>query len=274
MIVNGEKLAKKIILDIRKEIEKTNKSFGLGVVLVGKNPESLKYVEKKREKCLELGIEFFLFQSKKPDQQEILMQIEEWNKNPRVTGIIVQLPIPKYLDKEKIIGAIDFRKDVDGLTNENAGRLFKGLPGKISATALAVIEILESIKYDLSGKKVAVIGRSNLVSKPLSHLLLARDATVIICHSRTSDLGEITRMADVVISIAGKPGLIIDKMIKSGAVVIDVGITKKGSKIVGDVDLEKVAPIASYITPVPGGVGPLTVAMLMKNVVKGWKTRK
>jgi methylenetetrahydrofolate dehydrogenase (NADP+)/methenyltetrahydrofolate cyclohydrolase len=186
----------------------------------------------------------------------------------RSLWIILQLPVPGYLDKDTIINSILPQKDVDGLTSINAGKLFVGKPEIIPATPRAVLAILDQIRYDLTGRKVVIIGRSNLVSKPLSQLLTGRDATVTLCHSKTRNLDDIASEADILISAAGCPGLITGRSVKNGAVVIDIGIKKQAGKILGDVDFDSVKDKVSYITPVPGGVGPVTVAMLLANTVE------
>ncbi len=276
-LLNGKKVAEKIYENLKKEGRKLETAPTLVVVLVGNNPASLSYVGIKEKAARKIGIgfqrvDFSPSTSLRVNEQEILNKIIELNANPEISGIIVQLPLPKDLNQNKILNAILPEKDVDGLTIENLGQLFRGEDGLRPATPLGIIRLLSAYKIKIAGKNVVIVGRSNLVGKPLAHLFLEKDATVTVCHSKTKDLKSHTLTADILVSAAGKPDLIKENMIKKGAVVVDVGTTKVGKKIVGDVDFEKVKKVASYITPVPGGIGPMTVAMLLSNVVKVGKS--
>jgi methylenetetrahydrofolate dehydrogenase (NADP+)/methenyltetrahydrofolate cyclohydrolase len=208
------------------------------------------------------------------DKNEILSTIESLNSDKEINGIIVQIPLPEHLDPFEVVSAIDPLKDVDGLHPDNLGRLLSGKPRIIPCTPLGVIELLKRENIDIRGKNAVIVGRGNLVGKPLFHLLLSLDATVTVCHSKTRDLKEETSRADILVCAVGVPKLISADMVKEGATVIDVGINRIGDRLVGDVDFENIMGIASAITPVPGGVGPMTVAMLMKNVITAYKLQK
>lgn len=274
-ILDGKGLAKKIKsqlkVKIQKELTTKKRPPGLAVLMVGDNPASAVYVRNKEKACKAVGINSFgnHFPSQ-TSQEELKEVIENLNKDQSVDGILVQLPLPSHLDSVKLLHCIAPHKDADGLHPVNLGKLVRGEKGLRSCTPAGVMEMLSEYNIDLQGKKAVVVGRSILVGKPLALMLLEKNATVTIAHSRTNDLASVTREADILISAIGKPEFITGEMIKSGAVVIDVGInrveTPQGkSKLVGDVAFEEVKEIASYITPVPGGVGPMTVAMLLNN---------
>lgn len=274
-ILDGKGLAKKIKsqlkVKIQKELTTKKRPPGLAVLMVGDNPASTVYVRNKEKACKAVGINSFgnHFPSQ-TSQEELKEVIENLNKDQSVDGILVQLPLPSHLDSVKLLHCIAPHKDADGLHPVNLGKLVRGEKGLRSCTPAGVMEMLSEYNIDLQGKKAVVVGRSILVGKPLALMLLEKNATVTIAHSRTNDLASVTREADILISAIGKPEFITGEMIKSGAVVIDVGInrveTPQGkSKLVGDVAFEEVKEIASYITPVPGGVGPMTVAMLLNN---------
>lgn len=274
-ILDGKGLAKKIKsqlkVKIQKELTTKKRPPGLAVLMVGDNPASAVYVRNKEKACKSVGINSFgsHFPSQ-TSQEELKEVIENLNKDQSVDGILVQLPLPSHLDSVKLLHCIAPHKDADGLHPVNLGKLVRGEKGLRSCTPAGVMEMLSEYNIDLQGKKAVVVGRSILVGKPLALMLLEKNATVTIAHSRTNDLASVTREADILISAIGKPEFITGEMIKSGAVVIDVGInrveTPQGkSKLVGDVAFQEVKEIASYITPVPGGVGPMTVAMLLNN---------
>lgn len=246
---------------------------GLAVVLVGDNPASLIYVKAKTKACEDLGINSFQYTLKKDiSQEELLWQISELNNNPTVHGILVQLPLPDHLDEELILEAISPEKDADGFHPVNMGRLVIGKPLFQPCTPLGIMKLLESVDVDLSGKEAVVAGRSNIVGKPVAMMLLQKNATVTLCHSKTLNLQEKIKMADVLIAAIGKPHIIKGEWIKKGAVVIDVGINRlDNGKLAGDVEFEKAFERTSFITPVPGGVGPMTIAMLMHNTVEAAK---
>jgi len=274
-IIDGKKMAEDIYTELKEEVKNLEDKPGLAVILVGDDPASLVYVRNKERACKRLGLNYRLMRfPQSADKNEILSTIESLNSDKEVNGIIVQMPLPEHLDPFEIVFAIDPLKDVDGLHPDNLGRLLSGKPRIIPCTPLGVIELLKRENIDIRGKNAVIVGRSNLVGKPLFHLLLSLDATVTVCHSKTTDLKEETSRADILVCAAGVPKLISADMVKKGATVIDVGINRVGDKLVGDVDFENIVGIASAITPVPGGVGPMTVAMLMKNVITAYKLQK
>ena len=242
---------------------------GLAVVLVGEDPASAIYVRNKERACKKLGMNGTVLRlPEETTQQELLSTVQRLNEDPAVHGILVQLPLPRHLDEREVIRAIDPDKDVDGFHPINAGRLLIGEPGFVPCTPKGVMRLLEIEDVPLSGKHAVVVGRSNIVGKPMALLLLQENATVTICHSRTADLAAHTRRADILVAAIGKPRFITADMVKDGAVVVDVGINRVDGKLCGDVDFEPVSQKASYITPVPGGVGKMTIAMLMENAVE------
>ena len=278
-LIDGKALAKKIRAELKLEVEKL-KANGilpkLAVIMVGEDKASKVYVKNKSKACEEIGVEFEEFiLSEDTKMDELLNLIEELNNRADIHGILLQSPIPKHLNINKAFNAIDYRKDVDGFNPVNVGKLVIGEDTFISCTPLGVIRMLEEHGVEIEGKNAVVIGRSNIVGKPLAQCLLAKNATVTICHSRTKNIHQITNNADILVAALGKPKYIKEDMVKEGAVVIDVGINRaEDGKLVGDVDFESVSQKASYITPVPGGVGPMTIAMLMNNVVKAAKNLK
>ena len=257
---------------IATEIKQKNLKPCLAVIQVGDNKASDIYVRNKNKACDMVGIKFINI--KLPDtisEDLIISEIERLNLDTNVYGILVQLPLPPCFDEGRIINAISPVKDVDGLTYPNVGNLVLENECLVSCTPMGVMELLDMYNVSLKGKNACIVGRSNLVGKPLIQLLLARDATVSICHSKSVDIKSYTKMADVLIVAAGHPNLITKDMVKEGAVVIDVGINKENDSLVGDVSFDEVSKKASLITPVPGGVGPMTIASLLKNVVKAYK---
>ena len=276
-ILDGKALAGKIHQELRQQIQALQPQLGrppgLAVLMVGDNPASAAYVRNKERACRKVGIESFGQHFPADTSQELLQKtIIELNQDPRVDGILVQLPLPDHLDAIALLLTIDPAKDVDGLHPMNLGHLIRGETGLRSCTPAGVMRLLAEYNIPVSGKQAVVIGRSILVGKPLALMLLAENATVTVAHSRTADLPAITRQADILIPAVGQPNLITASMVKPGATVIDVGINRvvtdsgKG-KLVGDVDFPAVAAVAQFITPVPGGVGPMTVAMLLYNTV-------
>ncbi|MGB4187675.1 MAG: bifunctional methylenetetrahydrofolate dehydrogenase/methenyltetrahydrofolate cyclohydrolase FolD, partial [Limnochordia bacterium] len=242
---------------------------GLAVVLVGDNPASQLYVKMKQKACLEVGIHSE--EHRLPasiSQGRLLGLIDQLNSDPRIHGILVQLPLPDGLDEEEVIMRIRPEKDVDGFHPINVGRLAIGADTYVPCTPAGVMKMLDWINYDPAGKKAVVVGRSNIVGKPVAQLLLKRNATVTICHSHTKDLMDECRQADILVAAVGRPQMIKADWVKPGAAVIDVGINKIGKKTVGDVDFDNVKEVAGWITPVPGGVGPMTIAMLLANTVR------
>ena len=275
MIMSGKEVSSKIKEDIKKEVESLEDKLTLCVVQIGNDEASNVYVRQKEKMSNELGIGFL--HAKYDDtllEEEIENEVSKLNNDPNITGIIIQLPIPNKYNTNKLINLISSNKDVDGLTDDNKVKLYNNEDAIIPCTPLGVMELLNYYNIDVKGKNVVIIGRSLLVSKPLFNLLLNKDATVTMCHSKTIDLAAITKNADILISATGKPHLVTEDMVKEGAVVIDVGINRVDGKLCGDVDFENVSKKTSYITPVPGGVGPMTVTMLMKNTVDAYKRTK
>lgn len=274
MILDGRETSKILRQRVKEEVKTIEEKITLLVILVGNDPASQIYVASKERACREVGIHAITqVYDQNITQKELIQKIHEANKEPSIHAILVQLPLPNHLDEQKIINEIHPTKDVDGLTYINQGKLFNSVKTILPATPLAVMHLLDEYKIPLVGKNAIVIGRSNLVGKPLALLLLERHATVTIAHSRTKNLKELVKRADVVVSAVGNPKFITEDMIKPEAIVVDVGISRVHGKVVGDVDFEAVEPIASYITPVPGGVGPMTIATLLENVVACYKNK-
>ena len=251
------------------EYKKQGISICLAVIQVGNDPASSVYVNNKKKACAYIGIDSLSYElPEETTQEELLALIEELNQKKEVNGILVQLPVPKHIDEKTIINAISPKKDVDGFHPQSVGSLCIGQPGFVSCTPAGIIELLKRTNVDISGKHCVVIGRSNIVGKPMALLMLRENGTVTVTHSKTKNLKEITKQADILIVAIGKPKFVDSSYVKDGAVVIDVGIHRnEDNKLCGDVDFESVKTIASAITPVPGGVGPMTIAMLMKNCV-------
>jgi len=267
-IIDGKAVAARMRRRVAAEVETLPARPGLATVLVGDDPASATYVRMKREDCAEVGIESFHHApGADVSQDELAGLIGALNADERVHGILLQLPLPGHLDQDPLISAIDASKDVDGLTPSNAGLLFQGREGLVPCTPAGVMELLADAGAELEGARAVVLGRSILVGKPLAQLLLAANATVTHCHSRTRDLPAVCRQADVLVAAAGSPHLVTADMVREGAVVIDVGTNRGEDGLVGDVDFEAVKEIAGAITPVPGGVGPMTRAMLLSNTV-------
>ena len=267
---------KKVSADVRAELKTETAAFeaqygkkvGLAVVLVGEDPASQVYVRNKIRGCEEAGIRSFAhYLPANASQSEVEELVSALAADDNVHGILVQLPLPRHLDEEKILACIPTAKDVDGFSAENIGRLAMNEEGTVACTPSGVMELLKRYEIDPRGKKAVVVGRSNIVGRPMALLLLNADATVTVCHSRTADLKAERAQADILVAAIGKPKFITADMVKDGAVVVDVGINRVDGKLVGDVDFEEVSKKASYITPVPGGVGPMTIAMLLKNAV-------
>jgi methylenetetrahydrofolate dehydrogenase (NADP+)/methenyltetrahydrofolate cyclohydrolase len=278
-IIDGKQLAREIRDEIAREVEELKASRditpGLAVVLVGDDPASHAYVKMKAKACKEAGI--YSITHEMPEsisQSEIEETIVMMNKNPNIDGILVQLPLPPHIDATKILELIDPGKDVDGFHPYNFGRLMTGLEGFVPCTPLGVMEMLKAYGIDPKGKDACVVGASNIVGKPMAALLLNDFATVDICHIYTKDLAAHTKRADILVVGVGKAGLITEEMVKEGAVVVDIGINRlEDGRLVGDVDFDTVAPKCSHITPVPGGVGPMTIAMLLANTLQAAKAR-
>ena len=277
-LIDGKALAKKIREELKVECDELKEKGikpKLAVIMVGNNPASKVYVRNKSKACNEIGIEYeeYLLEED-TTQEELIKLIENLNENKNINGILLQSPIPQNLDINQAFKAIDYRKDVDGFTPISVGKLSIGEDTFVSCTPYGVMRMFDEYNIDLTGKNVVIIGRSNIVGKPLIQCCLNKNATVTVCHSKTKNLEEYTKRADVVIAAIGKSKFVTADMIRDGAVVIDVGINRsEDGKLTGDVDFENVEKKASYITPVPGGVGPMTIAMLMNNVIKAAKNQ-
>lgn len=272
-LINGTLLSQQLRADVAKRaaaLTAKGKQPGLAVILVGDDPASHVYVRNKVKACEEAGIRSVLEKYEATmSQADLLARIDALNKDPSIHGILVQMPLPKHIDPHKVIESISIHKDVDGYSVQSAGELLAGLPGFRPCTPYGCMKMIESTGYDLKGKHAVVIGRSNTVGKPMALLLLQANATVTICHSSTPDLGYHTRQADVVVAATGRRNTLTADMIKPGAVVIDVGINRDDNgKLCGDVDFAGAKEVAGYITPVPGGVGPMTIAMLLVNTIE------
>ena len=273
LIIDGNQVAAKIRKEVAESVQKlkaqTGQQVGLAVVLVGDDPASAVYVRMKQKDCAEVGIRSFAHRlPAATSQTELLELIDQLNADDAVQGILVQLPLPKHLDEEAVIARIAPEKDVDGFSAVNLGLMLRGQEGLRACTPLGVMRLLEHYGVDIEGKHAVVVGRSIIVGKPQSMLLLEKNATVTICHSRTQDLPAMCRQADILVAAVGQAELLGADCIKPGAVVIDVGINRTEKGLVGDVDFEAAKPLASAITPVPGGVGPMTRAMLIENTLK------
>jgi methylenetetrahydrofolate dehydrogenase (NADP+)/methenyltetrahydrofolate cyclohydrolase len=273
MILDGKATSKKIKDELKEKVSMLAQKGivpTLAVVIVGDDPASHVYVRNKKRACEYIGIKSLSYElTSQASEDDVLSLVGELNSNPDVNGILVQLPLPSHISEEKVIMTIDPKKDVDGFHPISVGNLSIGNPGFVSCTPYGIIELLKRYDIPISGKKCVIVGRSNIVGKPIAMLLLREHGTVTLCHSRTADLKKECREADILIAAIGRPKMITDEYVKEGVVVVDVGINRlEDNSLCGDVDYEKVAPLASYITPVPGGVGPMTIAMLMTNVVE------
>ncbi|MBE6850625.1 MAG: bifunctional methylenetetrahydrofolate dehydrogenase/methenyltetrahydrofolate cyclohydrolase FolD [Ruminococcus sp.] len=276
-LIDGKVISAQVKEQVREEAqalyEKHGVKAGLAVVIVGNDPASRVYVNNKKKACEAVGFQSFEYAlPEETTQEELLELVETLNNDPKVNGILVQLPVPKHIDDTAIINAISPAKDVDAFHPENVGQIMIGDYAFLPCTPAGVMELIDSTGVEISGKKCVVIGRSNIVGKPMAMLLLHRSGTVTICHSRTQDLPSVTREADILVAAVGRANFVTADMVKEGAVVIDVGINRlDNGKLCGDVDFEAVEPKASWITPVPGGAGPMTIAMLMKNTLTAMK---
>ncbi len=268
-LIDGKAVSQKIKEEVRDEIESKGLDVGLAVVIVGNDPASRVYVNNKKKACEFCGIKSYEYAlPEETKEKELRDLIRTLNNDPNINGILVQLPLPKHIREYKIIKTISPKKDVDAFHAENVGRIVIGNYAFLPCTPAGVMELIHSTGTDVDGKECVVIGRSNIVGKPMAMLLLHENATVTICHSHTKDLAEVCRRADILVSAVGKADFVTADMVKEGAVVIDVGMNRNAeNKLCGDVKFDEVEPKASYITPVPGGVGPMTIAMLMKNTL-------
>jgi methylenetetrahydrofolate dehydrogenase (NADP+)/methenyltetrahydrofolate cyclohydrolase len=277
-IIDGKAIAAEVRAEVRRDVSEHRARFGeapgLATVLVGDDPASQIYVGGKHRASEEVGIRSIAHELPADTAEDDLIElVEELNGDDAVNGFIVQLPLPDQIDPGRVIAALDPRKDVDGLTPTNAGLLVQGHDALVPATPSGVMELLRRTGAELEGAEAVVVGRSDLVGRPVASLLLAENATVTICHSRTRDLAEVCMRADVLVAAVGRPRLVTGEMVKPGAIVIDVGTTRTDDGLVGDVDFESAAARASAITPVPGGVGPMTIAMLLKNTLKAARSQ-
>ncbi len=275
-LIYGKLLAQKTREKLKKEVEDLkaiNIVPKLAVILVGNDPASKVYVRNKSKACQEVGIEYEeILLDENTTMDKLLSIIKKLNDRKDINGILLQSPIPKGLNIQEAFNLIDYRKDVDGFNPINIGKLLTGQDCFISCTPFGIMKMFEEYNINLTGKNAVVIGRSNIVGKPMAQCLLNKNATVTICHSKTKNIGKITKTADIIVSAVGKINMVTKEMVKPGAVVIDVGMNRnEEGKLVGDVDFENVSKVSSYITPVPGGVGPMTIAMLLNNVVKATK---
>lgn len=289
-LIDGKQTAadikKEIAAEVAEMVAAGKRRPHLAAILVGHDGGSETYVANKVKSCAECGFESTLLRFEDDiTEEQLLAEVEKLNNNPEIDGFIVQLPLPRHIDEQRVIEAVNPEKDVDGFHPVNVGKLSIGLPGFKSATPAGIIELLRRYNIDTRGKHVVVIGRSNIVGKPVALLLMQKgqpgDATVTVCHSHTANLAEITRTADIIIAALGKPGFVTADMVKDGATVIDVGTTrvpdatrKSGFRLSGDVDFANVAPKCAFITPVPGGVGPMTIVSLMLNTLQAARQRR
>ena len=268
-IIDGKKIAEKILNDLKSKIKNLKQKPGLALVLVGDNPASEIYVNFKEKTCKKVGFYCERFNlDKNISEIDLLKLINELNQKSDIHGILVQLPLPKHIDEHLIVNSILPHKDVDGFTPVNLGNLVSENIIIAPATARAVLHLVESTGISIEGKNAVIVGRSNIVGKPVALMLLEKNATVTICHSKTKNLAEHTRKADILVVAVGKPKTITANMVKKNVVVVDVGINRVNGKLVGDVDFENVKKVASYITPVPGGIGKMTIAMLLENTLE------
>ncbi|MDD2258232.1 MAG: bifunctional 5,10-methylenetetrahydrofolate dehydrogenase/5,10-methenyltetrahydrofolate cyclohydrolase [Bacilli bacterium] len=269
MLLDGKLISEEIKKRVAEEVYSLNDTLTLAIILVGKDPASEIYVNSKTKACEKAGIktkDYFL--DNKIPEKELIDLIRTLNEDPLITGILVQMPLPSHISEDNVVNSIDPAKDVDGLNIINQGKLLNNANCIVPATPKGILSLLKRYFVEISGKHAVIIGRSKLVGKPMALLLLNNNATITVCHSRTENLKEIVKRADIVIVAIGKPKFLTADMVKKDAAVIDVGINRVQGKIVGDVDFEEVSEVASYITPVPRGVGPMTIASLLENVVK------
>jgi methylenetetrahydrofolate dehydrogenase (NADP+)/methenyltetrahydrofolate cyclohydrolase len=274
IILDGKKTKLEILEKLKKDIYKLNTSLGLAVIQIGEDPASNVYVKNKAKMASDLGYKFkHIHLDENVSEEEVLKEIDKLNNDDSIDGILVQMPIPSHLNSKRIQNAIDSLKDVDGLTDINMGKLSHGVDSLVPCTPMGIIDLLKTYNISIEGKCVVIVGRSDLVGKPLASLMTNNNATVILCHSKTNNLSEFTKLADILVVAVGMPKMITVDMIKEGATIIDVGINRVEDGLVGDVDFEIVKDKAEYITPVPGGVGQMTVAELGVNTYKAHMLR-
>lgn len=268
--IDGKMISNQVKDECRERVEKEGLEVTLAVIQVGNDPASTVYVGNKKKACEYIGIHSLSYElPEETTEEELLELVEKLNQDKNVHGILVQLPLPAHIDEDKVIQTISPKKDVDGFHPQSVGALSIGQPGFVSCTPAGIIQLLKRSDIEIDGKECVIVGRSNIVGKPMALLMLRENATVTVCHSHTANLKEVTKRADILIVAIGKPKFITKEYVKEGAVVIDVGIHRnEANKLCGDVDFDDVEPICSAITPVPGGVGPMTIAMLMNNCVE------
>lgn len=278
-LLNGKELAQKLQQEMTQEVTELKKKGlqpGLAVILVGEDPASQVYVRNKERAANNIGMYSVVYRlPETTSEADLIAKIEELNHDDKVHGILVQLPLPKHINEDLVLDTIDPAKDVDGFHPMNLGNLFAGKPTMIPCTPAGIMELIKLSGLDLAGKNAVIIGRSNIVGKPMAHLLLQANATVTICHSKTKDLPKVAKQADVLVVAIGRANFVTADFVKEGAVVIDVGINRdENNKLTGDVKFDEVAPLTSYITPVPGGVGPMTITMLMRQTIDAAKRKE
>lgn len=278
-LLNGKELAQKLQQEMTQEVTELKKKGlqpGLAVILVGEDPASQVYVRNKERAANNIGMYSVVYRlPETTSEADLIAKIEELNHDDKVHGILVQLPLPKHINEDLVLDTIDPAKDVDGFHPMNLGNLFAGKPTMIPCTPAGIMELIKLSGMDLAGKNAVIIGRSNIVGKPMAHLLLQANATVTICHSKTKDLPKVAKQADVLVVAIGRANFVTADFVKEGAVVIDVGINRdENNKLTGDVKFDEVAPLTSFITPVPGGVGPMTITMLMRQTIDAAKRKE
>lgn len=278
-LLNGKELAQKLQQEMTQEVTELKKKGlqpGLAVILVGEDPASQVYVRNKERAANNIGMYSVVYRlPETTSEADLIAKIEELNHDDKVHGILVQLPLPKHINEDLVLDTIDPAKDVDGFHPMNLGNLFAGKPTMIPCTPAGIMELIKLSGMDLAGKNAVIIGRSNIVGKPMAHLLLQANATVTICHSKTKDLPKVAKQADILVVAIGRANFVTADFVKEGAVVIDVGINRdENNKLTGDVKFDEVAPLTSYITPVPGGVGPMTITMLMRQTIDAAKRKE
>lgn len=268
VLLDGKKVSSEIIEKCKEKISKLNKKIGFAIIWIGNDEASSIYVKNKIKKCEYVGIDAKLFHlEENVTEKEVLDLIDKLNKDESINGILLQSPIPKHIDITKCFNRIDSKKDIDGFSCTSCGNIYLGTPYHVSCTPKGIMSLFEYYNIPLEGKNVCLINRTNIVGKPLFHLLINKNATVTMCHSKTVNLNEFTKNADIIISAVGKPKFITKEMVKESAIVVDVGISRIDGKVVGDVDFDNVKEKVSYITPVPGGVGPMTIASVIENII-------
>ena len=278
-IIDGKLVSSEVRKNLAREVaefkEATGVTPGLAVILVGNDPASAVYVRNKHRGCEEAGMNSYqIYLPEETTEEELLNKIDELNADKNVHGILVQLPLPKHISEDKVIAKISEEKDVDAFNTSNVGKIVTGKYSFLPCTPAGIMELLKFYNVEISGKECVVIGRSNIVGKPMALLLLAENGTVTVCHSRTKNLAEVTKRADILVVAIGRANFVGKDMVKEGAIVVDVGINRlESGKLAGDVNFEEVEPIASMITPVPGGVGPMTISMLLKNTLTAAKNQ-